>query len=137
MVSSDACRALVAGDEQALDANDDAFSVLHAIVAIRLRRGLLTVVDATSLQRRARRPLLALARHHTRPTVAVVLDIDERLLQERNRGRPDRNLAPHVVRNHLAWLRRSLPTLAAEGFDQVAVLQSQAEVEAMSVQRQG
>ena len=57
VVSSDFCRGLVADDENDQSATPDAFDVLHYIVGTRLRRGLLTVVDATNVQQA--RPRLA------------------------------------------------------------------------------
>jgi len=50
VVSSDFCRGLVADDENDQSATPDAFDVLHYIVGTRLRRGLLTVVDATNVE---------------------------------------------------------------------------------------
>ena len=135
VVSSDACRAMVADDDAALDANDDAFEHLHTIVAMRLSRGLLTVVDATNLQTEARRPLLALAREHGCPATAVVFDVDERTLAERGLARPDRHLPPHVLRTHLARLRRTRGTIDREGFAQVVVLGSAGELDAATVER--
>src|SRR5919204_4075262 len=64
VVSSDFCRGLVADDENDQSATPDAFDVLHYIVGTRLRRGLLTVVDATNVQRPARQALVTLAREH-------------------------------------------------------------------------
>ena len=55
VISSDFCRGLVADNENDQAATDDAFDVLHTIAAKRLSRGLLTVVDATNVQRDARR----------------------------------------------------------------------------------
>ena len=52
VISSDFCRGLVADDENDQSATPDAFDVLHYIVGTRLRRGLLTVVDATNVQQR-------------------------------------------------------------------------------------
>ena len=46
VVSSDYCRGVVSDDENDQSATADAFELLHYIVAKRLRRGLLTVVDA-------------------------------------------------------------------------------------------
>ena len=135
VVSSDACRALVADDENMLDANEDAFALLHAIVAARLRRGRLTVVDATNISAQAREPLIRLAREHGRPPVAVVFDLDRTVLMERGRARSERSLPAHVVSRHIAQLRRSLSTLGSEGFDQVTVLRSADEVRAATVER--
>jgi protein phosphatase len=135
VVSSDTCRGLVSDDENAQDATDDAFDLLHAIAGTRLRRGRLTVVDATNVQREARRPLVELARRYHVLPVAVVFDLPERLCQDRNRGRPDRDFGPHVIRNQQRQLRRSLRNLQREGFRQVHVLDSPEAVEAASVAR--
>src|SRR5262249_54822750 len=64
IISSDFCRGLVSDDETSLDASKDAFEVLNFIAGKRLARGLLTVVDATNVQREARAPLVALAREY-------------------------------------------------------------------------
>jgi len=49
LLSSDACRALVADDENDQAATNDAFDVLHYIARKRLAAGRLTVVDATNV----------------------------------------------------------------------------------------
>ena len=64
IVSSDACRAMVSDDENDQSATPDAFELLNHIVGTRLRRGLLTVVDATNVQSKARAELVSLARRH-------------------------------------------------------------------------
>src|SRR5689334_12361368 len=64
ILSSDACRGLVSDDENDQDATGDAFDVLKFIAGKRLARGLLTVVDATNVQKESRRPLIELAREH-------------------------------------------------------------------------
>src|SRR5436305_7028062 len=99
VISSDTCRGLVSDDENDLAATGDAFDVLHFIAGKRLARGKLTVVDATSVKREDRKPLVELARRHYVLPVAIVLNVPERLAHERNRKRPDRDFGPHVVRN--------------------------------------
>ena len=108
VLSSDFCRGLVSDDENSLEATNDAFDVLHFIAAKRLAAGLLTVVDATNVQPGARASLLELARKYHCIPVAIVLDVPERVCQERNANRPDRDFGPHVVQNHIRQLRRSL-----------------------------
>ncbi|HEX5501189.1 MAG TPA: polynucleotide kinase-phosphatase, partial [Thermomicrobiales bacterium] len=108
----------------------------HYVTAKRLAAGRLTVVDATNVQPEARRPLVALAREYHVLPVAIVLDLPERLCQERNRARPDRQFGPHVVRNQAGQLRRSLRGLAREGFRYVYVLRSPEEVAAATLERQ-
>jgi protein phosphatase len=135
-ISSDFCRGLVSDDENSLEATNDAFEVLHYIAAKRLGAGRLTVIDATNVQPAARAPLIALARKYHCLPVAIVLDLPERLCQERNENRPERNFGPHVVRQHTQQLRRSLRGLKREGFRHVYVLSSPEDVESVTVERQ-
>ena len=84
VLTSDSCQALVSDDENDLSATEDAFEVLHFIVAKRLAAGRLTVVDATNVQPEARRPLVQLAREHYCLPVAIVFNLPQRTCQERN-----------------------------------------------------
>ncbi len=135
VVSSDHARGVVANDPTDQSATRDAFDLVHHIVATRLRRHLLTVVDATNVQASARRPLLALAREHDVMPVAVVLDLPEPVLVARNEARTDRSIGRHVVRRQRQDLRQSLRGLEREGFTTVHVLGSEAEVDAAHVER--
>lgn len=122
VVSSDFCRGLVADDENDQAATRDAFDVLHYIVGTRLRRGLLTVVDATNVQPAARASLVKLARSHDVLVDALVLDVSEAVAVERNKQRPDRDFGSHVVARQHRDLRRSMRRLGKEGFRRVHVL---------------
>ncbi len=136
VLSSDFCRGLVSDDENDQAATNDAFEVLHFIAAKRLAAGRLTVVDATNVQPEARKPLVALAREYDVLPTAIVFNLPERLCQDRNRGRPDRDFGAHVIRRQSEQLRRSLKYLSKEGFRHVAVLRSPDDVEAAVVERQ-
>jgi len=135
VISSDFCRGLVADDENDQAATTDAFAVLHFIAGRRLAQPRFTVVDATNVQREARRPLIELAKQHDLFPVAIVLDLPEAICQERNRTRPDRDFGPHVVRNQRSQLHKSLRGLQREGFRRVWVLRSPEEVEAAEIER--
>lgn len=135
VVSSDACRALVADDENDQSATTDAFDVVHLIASRRLVRRRLTVIDATNVRRDARKPLIELARERYVQVVAIVFDFPEKILEERNRQRADRRLPEHVVPQHRWQLLQSLPGLRSEGFREVYVLRSPAEVDAAVVER--
>jgi protein phosphatase len=135
VISSDFCRGLVADDENDQGATSDAFAVLHFIAGRRLAQPRFTVVDATNVQREARRPLIELAKEHDLFPVAIVLDIPESICQERNRIRPNRDFGPHVVRNQHSQLRKSLKGLRREGFRRVWVLRSPEEVDAAGIER--
>ena len=135
VLSSDVYRGIVCDDENSLEATKDAFEALRFVAAKRLERGLLTVIDATNVQPEARKPLVALAREFHVLPVAVVLDVPEKTCHERNRQRPDRSFGPHVVRNQLQQLHRSLRGLEREGFRHVHVLKPEV-LEAMEFVRQ-
>jgi protein phosphatase len=135
VLSSDFCRGLVADDENDQAATTDAFAVLHFIAGRRLANARLAVVDATNVQREARKPLVALAREHDLFPVAIVLDLPEAICQERNRHRPDRDFGSHVIRQQRSQLRRSLKGLQREGFRRVWVLRDPSEVETAEVTR--
>ncbi|MET4106118.1 polynucleotide kinase-phosphatase [Hymenobacter sp. UYP22] len=132
IVSSDQCRALVADDENDQAATTDAFALLHYLVGLRLKRGLLTVVDATNVQPEARKTLVQLARdYHVLPT-AIILDVPDRLAEDRNRQRAERqHLGRHVVPQQRQQLRRSLKTLKQEGFRHIYHLRGPEEVDAV------
>ena len=107
-VSSDTARGWVSNDVNDQAASADAFQVLHHLVGVRLRRGLLTVVDATNVTRAARADLVRIAREHDVLPVAVVLDVGEQVAIERNRTRPDRDFGEGPVRRQASQLRKSL-----------------------------
>jgi polynucleotide kinase-phosphatase len=135
VISSDFCRGLVADDENDQAATSDAFAVLQFIAGRRLAQPRFTVVDATNVQREARRPLIELAKQHDLFPVAIVLDIPEGICQARNRSRPDRDFGRHVVRNQRAQLHKSLKGLQREGFRRVWVLRSPEDIEGAEIAR--
>src|SRR5579871_911564 len=135
VLSSDACRGMVGDDENDQAVTKEAFEVLHFVAGKRLALGRLTAIDATNVQPEARKPLVELARRYHCLPVAIVLNLPERLCQDRNRSRDERNFGPHVVRQQHSQLRRSLRGLGKEGFRHVFVLESPEEVEAVSVER--
>ena len=136
VLSSDACRGLVSDDENSQEASDDAFALLHYIAGVRLKRGNLTVVDATNVTPEARKPLIALAKQYHAVPVAIVLNVPESVCHERNRARPDRDFGPHVVRRHVSQLRRAIPGLGREGFRYVHVLKGIEEIESAEIELQ-
>lgn len=135
VLSSDLCRGMVSDDENDQTVTKDAFEVLRFIAGKRLALGRITVIDATNVQPEARKPLVELARQYHCLPVAVVLDLPERICQDRNAGRSDRDFGPHVVRNQKSQLRRGLRGLKREGFRHVFVMETPEEVEAAVVER--
>jgi alkanesulfonate monooxygenase SsuD/methylene tetrahydromethanopterin reductase-like flavin-dependent oxidoreductase (luciferase family)/predicted kinase len=87
IVSSDALRAVVGSGEHDLAASQDAFMVLDQIVAVRIRRGLTTVVDTLGLEPSRRQNYLHQARQAGLPAVAVLFGLQPQLCRDRNRSR--------------------------------------------------
>ena len=135
ILSSDAMRAMIADDPGAQGATDDAFDLLHRILAMRLLRGRLTVVDATNVEEWARSQLIAVGRRHRRPVVAIVLDLPLEVALERNAGRAAPRPPPAALRRQHRWLTDSLPSLADEGFAAVHHLRSAEEIDGARIER--
>ena len=106
---------VVADDAADQAATRDAFALLHAAARARLKRGLLTVVDATNLLVSARRPLAEAARRSQRPVVAVVFEVPLPELLARNAGR-DRVVPEETVRWHHHLMSEALSALPSEGY---------------------
>jgi protein phosphatase len=136
IVSSDALRALISGDESDQRVSGVAFRILHRTVGRRLSRGQLTVVDATNNEPTARRPLVARARAAGIPVSAIVLDIDPAAVAAQNAGR-SRIVDEEVIERHLAAVRRTIDgdVLPLEGFDQVVVIRTPGDALALTIDR--
>ena len=138
ILSSDAMRATIAGDEADQSASRAAFAALHRTLSRRLADGLLTVVDATNLVAAHRRPLLARAAAAGIPAVAIVIDLPAAVVLAQNGARA-RVVDLAVVDRHLARLRAVIDAgpdgLMAEGFALVTVLRSVADLDALRIER--
>jgi protein phosphatase len=135
VLSSDFCRALVSDDESNQAATGDAFEILHFIAGKRLAVGKLTVVDATNVKPEDRKTLVSLARTYHCLPVAIVFNISEKICQQRNEQRADRNFGSHVIRQQTRHMRQSLRRLQREGFRHVLTLKSPEEVEEVTLER--
>ena len=136
VLSSDFCRGLVADNENDQTVTGEAFEILHFIARKRLALGRLTVIDATNVQPESRKSLVELAREFHVLPVALVFNFSEKVCQERNRNRSDRDFGPHVIRNQSQQLRRSLRGLEREGFRHVHVFGEPADIEGLEIERQ-
>src|SRR5215469_889966 len=129
VLSSDLFRGLVSDDENDQSSTHDAFDALYYMLGKRLARGKLTVVDATNVRAEDRKRLIDQARTYHCFAVAIVVNTPERVCQERNSKRPDRDFGPHVVRRQVTDLKRGLRGLEREGFRYVHILSEAEEIE--------
>jgi protein phosphatase len=131
VLSSDAYRGLVSGDQADQSATTAAFRRLHHDLHVRLAERRTTVVDATNVTVYARRSVVRIATRHEVAAVAIVLDLDPRLIHARNATRAGRIVPSAAVDRQLRDLARSLrrDDLAREGFLAIHHLRSPEDVE--------
>jgi protein phosphatase len=135
VISSDACRSLVSDDETDQSATADAFDLVRTIAEKRLKHRRLAVIDATNVRAADRKAWIELARRWHALPVAIVIDPGVKTCIERNQRRPDRPFGPQVVQRMASEIRRGLGGLQREGFRQVWKLNSEAEIEAATIER--
>lgn len=135
ILSSDAYRARISGDEADQRATRTAFAILHRELERRLRANLTTVIDATNVTSLARRSLLLRARAAGIPAVAIVLDLEPDVVLARNEARSGRVVPRAAVERQLAALARTLGRneLAAEGFLAVQLAGTAEEVQSLAI----
>ncbi|WP_372412031.1 AAA family ATPase [Streptomyces luteireticuli] len=121
----DRFRALVSDNAGCQEATDDAVFALQAVLEARLARRKMTVVDATNCEQAVRANLIATARRHGVPTVALVIPTPASVCVERQEGQPaNRRVPERVVLAQHAAMVNAWPGLPAEGFDHVVVAEN-------------
>jgi protein phosphatase len=135
VVSSDSLRAMLADDADDQGASGEAFAILALLLNGRLRRRLLTVVDATNLRATTRRRWLRLAARHDLPAIAIIFDLPDELFLAHDRMRPERQVGGEVVALQTELLRRALSHIPHEGFAQFYVLREPPAVGGLTVER--
>jgi protein phosphatase len=135
IVSSDALRAVVCDDEGDQSASGDAFHLLRLIAGKRLRRGKLTVIDATNVQNGSRKGLIGLASQHSAPVTGIVFNLPAEICLARNQSRPNRPVRAEVVEKQVADLLDSLPGLEREGFSYLYVIDKTEDIDSAQVVR--
>ena len=135
VLSSDAHRALLAGDESDQKVTRTASAILHRQLARRMAERRTTVVDATNVTSFARRALVRRAAAEGVLAVAIVLDLPPELVLARNATRPGRIVPEAAVRRQLDDLARSIRrgSLDADGFVAIHVLRTAGEVDALAL----
>lgn len=135
ILSSDFFRGMITDDENDMSATQDAFDLLDQAAIQRLKRGKLTVIDATNVKKERRKPLLELADRYRCPPVAIVINLPEEICQERNQSRTYRTVPSQVISKMMENLQLSLHTLKDEGFKDVFILSSPEEINQVIMER--
>jgi len=128
VLSSDFFRALISNDEKNQQVNSEAFDALYYIAHKRLDWGLLTVIDATNVQKHARAQALRLAKDHDCRAVAIALNVPEEICMEHNKKREHRIVEERVISRHVKQLAQSIDNLEKEGFRHVYILSGAEEI---------
>ncbi|WP_333734569.1 ATP-binding protein [Streptomyces sp. IBSBF 3010] len=128
----DRFRAFVSDDAGCQESTGDAVFALQAVLEARLARRKMTIVDATNTEKSVRADLIATARRHGVPTVALVIPTPLLVCVERQEGRPaSRSVPEQVVRAQHAAMVDAWPGLPAEGFDHVVVAENLSRLEVL------
>ena len=135
VLSSDFFRGMVCDDENCQSISGDAFDLLFYAANKRLNNMKLTVIDATNIQQSARKQIIDLAREQNVHAAAIVLNLPEDVMQERNKARPERNFPERVIRQHCHDVKRSIRGLKREGFRFVYVINSLDQLENTEIVR--
>jgi predicted kinase len=116
VLSSDEMRLLLAGDEKDQTIHARVFAAMRYLLRQRLELGAgPTILDATNLRRRDRKPWLKLAAAFSAAAEAVYFDVPLAVCLERNAARV-RVVPPEVIRAMHADLE---PPTRAEGFRRI------------------
>jgi predicted kinase len=128
IVSSDHLRGLLSNDPADQGASAEAFKLVALLVEGRLKRRLMTVVDATSLRAANRARYRAIAARHGIPVVAVAFDLPPATYHERNRDRAGRVVEDAVVDWQVDQMQLTMAALPSEGYAALHVLRDGADV---------
>ncbi|MCP8706275.1 ATP-binding protein [Streptomyces sp. AC04842] len=120
VLSLDAMRCAVSDDAGCQEATGDAVDVLHLVLERRMARRVFTVVDATNVSRESRQPLVAAAKRHNMPAIAVIVATPADVCVARQGLRPANRTVPEdTVRAQHKAMVHSHQSLRAEGFNEV------------------
>jgi predicted kinase len=121
VISSDNMRFLLADDENDQTIHGDVFAMVRFVLRRRMQLGRpLTIVDATNLTRRERRPYIKLAQLYGCRVEAMFFDTPVEVSKQQNRGRT--RVVPDEVID--AMVSRLAPPSVEEGFDAVVTYRS-------------
>ena len=129
ILSSDFFRGLVSDDETDQAITADAFEALYSIARLRLKNMKLTVIDATNIQREARKKIIDCAKEYDCHAAAIVLNLPEEVLRERNKNRTDRDLNSRIIGRQTIELRQIQKNLKKDGFRFIYEIKSPEDAE--------
>ena len=145
IVSSDECRSLVS-DIEFIDWNHrpkdeadslydqyqkisaEAFSFMDSLIETRCRLNKLTFVDATHLYSDDRKRYITLARNNHVPIVTIVLDLDQKVLLERDKNRENPRGARRI-KQQVQVFKREKRFIKKEGYQATYFISDTSDIE--------
>lgn len=106
----------------------EAFDMMDHIVEARCRLNKVTFIDATHIHPNDRKKYIALAKKHHVPAVAIVLDVAQSVLLERDEQRENPR-GKRRVKQQFQHLKREKRFIKKEGFTSVYVSEASEEIE--------
>jgi protein phosphatase len=135
VISSDALRGMLSDDPSDQDASAEAFRILALLANGRLKRRLMTVVDATNLRAANRKRFRQLAARYGVPAVAIAFDLPPELFDVHNRARPDRVVDGDVVADQVERMREAMADIGEERYYALYVVSDAEELAKLSIER--
>ncbi|MES2465637.1 MAG: AAA family ATPase, partial [Armatimonadota bacterium] len=136
VLSSDACRRMVADDAGAQDATEEAFSLLNHWLDLRLKRRRFTVVDSTALKPSSRETLLNIAEERHVPVFALALDVSLEECLRRAANRTERIVPESAIRRQFAQFDNARREIARDTRFSGYKILSEEEIEGVMIQRE-
>lgn len=135
VISSDALRGMLADDPADQDASAEAFRIVAILANGRLKRRLMTVIDATNLRAVNRKQYRALAARYGIPTVVIAFDLPPELYFEHNQRRLDRVVDADVVADQTDRMREAMTDLIAEDYASLHVFRDAGDMRDVVLER--
>lgn len=110
------------------DISTEAFALMTSLIEARARLNKLTIIDATHLYASDRKRYIELARQLHQPVYALVLDVEQHILLERDQQR-DFPRGGRRVKQQVQVFNREKRSMKREGFDQVYIIANVDEVD--------
>jgi len=135
IISSDALRGMLADDPADQAASAEAFRIVGILANGRLKRRLLTVIDATNLRAANRRRFRQLAARYGIPTVAIAFDLPAELFARHNQQRPERVVAAEVLADQTERMREAMTDVRAEDYAGLFVIHDSSTLDEAVIER--
>lgn len=137
VISSDALRGMLADDPADQSASAEAFRILGLLANGRLKRRLLTLIDATNLRSADRRRFRQLAGRYGIPTFALAFDLPAGLFAVHNQQRPDRVVDAEVLADQAERMREAMTDVRAEDYAGLFVINDTTTLGEVVIERGG